>query len=234
MYQTLEIKTLIKVIGGLGILIFLVLWWYAPPGDSLWGWIKHISAAAGFTATILAVFGSKWVFPHFWKLPLVQAMTFPYVAGEWTGTISSNWPVKKAMMDAFVKGHTAQGNEKLDIAALGTESKRIKVTIEADLFNVVMKLETLDKYSVSYSLYVQPQRGGALRCPRLAYIYQNDTHVPVNTDAESHFGAAFLEVSQDGKTLEGTYWTARNWTKGLNTAGRIVLRRNDEPEFPAQ
>jgi hypothetical protein len=225
MYQTLEIKTLIKVIGALGILIFLVLLWYAPPGDSLSGWIKHISAAAGFTATVLAVFGSKWVFPHIWKLPLVQAISFPYVAGEWTGAISSNWPVKKAMMDAFVNGQTAQGSEKLDIATLGTESKRIKVTIEADLFSVMMKLETLDKYSVSYSLYVQPQRGGGLRRPRLAYIYQNDTRVPVNTDAESHFGAAFLEVSADGKTLEGIYWTARNWTKGLNTAGRIVLSR---------
>src|SRR5664279_3075747 len=64
-------------------------------------------------------------------------------------------------------------------SVLGTESKRIKVTIEADLFRVMMKLETLDKYSVSYSLYVQPQRGGALRRPRLAYIYQNDTQVPV-------------------------------------------------------
>src|SRR5712671_590143 len=109
MYQTLEIKTLIKVVGGLGILIFLALLWYAPPGDSLWNWIKHISAAVGFTATVLAVLGSKWVFPHFWKLRLVQAVSFPYVAGEWIGTISSNWPVKKAMMDAFVRGQTAQG-----------------------------------------------------------------------------------------------------------------------------
>jgi hypothetical protein len=234
MYQALEIKTWIKVVGGLGILISLALWWYAPPNDSPWEWIKHVSTAAGFTATVLIVLGSKWVFPHFWKLRLVQALSFPYVAGEWTGTISSNWPVKEAMMDAFVKGQSAQGTEKLDIVALGTETKRVKVTIEADLFNVIVKLETLDKYSTSYSLHVQPQRGGALRRSRLCYIYQNDTQVPVNTDAESHFGAAFLEVSEDGKTLEGTYWTARNWTKGLNTAGRIVLRRSDDSGSAAQ
>jgi len=227
-YQSLEIKLWIRVVAVLGASIFAVLLVLAPPGDSLWSWIKHISAAVGFTATVLAVLGCKWVFPYFWKLRLVQAISFPYVAGEWTGTISSNWPVKKALMDAFLAGNSAAGNADLGIAHLGMETVRIKVTIEADLFNVFMKLETLSNYSVSYSLYVQPQRGVALRRPRLVYIYQNDTRVPVDTDAESHFGAAFLEVSQDGKTLEGTYWTARNWTKGLNTAGQIVLRRSDE------
>lgn len=227
MYQTIEIRTLIKAIGGLGAVIFIFLLWYAPPGDSVLGWLKHVSAVAAGTATIIGAIGNKWVFPHIWKLGPVQAFSFPYVAGEWTGTISSNWPVVKAMMDAFTHDHSAQPIDKLDIAELGSEKKPIKVTIEADLFRVVMRLETLDNYSVSHTLVAQPQRGGPLGPPRLLYIYQNETSIPVNSDASQHLGAAYLEVSADRQSLEGTYWTARSWTKGLNTAGRIALKRPD-------
>lgn len=124
--------------------------------------------------------------------------------------------------------HSAQPIDKLDIAELGSEKKPIKVTIEADLFRVIMRLETLDNYSVSRTLVAQPQRGGPLSRPRLLYIYKNETAVPVNSDASQHLGAAYLEVSADGQSLEGTYWTARSWTKGLNTAGRIELKRPDQ------
>jgi hypothetical protein len=227
MYQAIEIRTVIKAVGALGVLIFLFLLWYAPPGDSVFDWMKHVSAAAGGTAGIIAAFGNRWVFPYIWKLGPVQSFTFPYVAGEWVGTISSNWPVLKAMTEGFTSAHAVQPIEELDIEKLGTEKKPIKVTIEGDLFSVVMRMETLDKYSASRTVMMQPQRRSALTRPTLVYIYQNETPVPVYSDASSHFGAAILEVGPDGLSLEGTYWTARNWTKGLNTAGRIELKRPD-------
>lgn len=225
MYQTIKIRTVITILGGAGAVVFVFLLWYAPPDDSVLGWLKHISAAATGTATIVGVVGSKWVFPHIWKLRLVQAFSFPYVAGEWTGTISSNWPVVKAMMEAFTHGAQPHPASELDIAAIGPEEKPIKVTIEADLFRVTMKLETLDKYSLSRTLVMKPLRQGPQSRPRLLYIYQNDTNTPINTDSSSHLGAAWLDVVDDGAALEGIYWTARNWTKGLNTAGQIKLRR---------
>jgi nitrate reductase NapE component len=225
MYQTIEIRTLIKVVGGLGILVFLFLLWYAPPGDSALDWAKHISAAAAATASIIGILGSKWIFPHVWKLPPIQAASFPYVAGEWTGTISSNWPVVKAMMDAFTNGAEPHPIPQLDIATIGSEEKHVKVMIEADLFHVTMKLETLDKYSLSRTVVMKPLRKGPQDRPRLLYIYQNDTNIPLNTDSESHYGAAWLDVIGDGNALEGAYWTSRNWTKGLNPAGRIRLHR---------
>jgi len=128
--------------------------------------------------------------------------------------------------------HAADGGphppEALDIAKFGTEQKPIKVTITADLFRISMKLVTGDNYSASYTLAVRPQAKGPLGFPRLLYLYQNETSVPVNTDSSSHVGAAFLDIKKEPSgqlTMEGLYWTGRNWTKGLNTAGQIVLRR---------
>jgi hypothetical protein len=225
MYQALEIRTLIKVIGGLAIIIFVFLLWYEPPADSVWNWCKHVTQAVGATAAAIIILGNKWVFPHIWRLKFVQAATFPYVAGEWVGTVSSNWPVVKAMMDAYANGAEPKGADTLDISKIPPEKKPIKVTITADLFSIDMRLETLDRYSVSKSLMVKPKRATAVEPARLLYIFENQTDVPVNTDSSNHIGAARLDVTKDGDVLAGTYWTARNWTKGLNTAGRIELRR---------
>ena len=191
------------------------------------GWLKHISAVAAGTASVIGAFGNKWVFPHIWKLGPVQSFTFPYVAGEWVGTISSNWPVLKAMMDGFTSTHSAHSIQELDIEKLGTEKKPIKVTIEGDLFRVVMRMQTLNKYSVSRTLIMRPQRGGSLTPPSFFIFTKMTLRRRSQSDASGHLGAAVLEVSADGLSLEGTYWTARNWTKGLNTAGRIELKRPD-------
>jgi hypothetical protein len=227
MYQALRFQQLTKILVAAGVLIFILFLWYAPP-DSLTGWPSHLASAVTVTGLLIAALGSKWVFRPFWQLKPVQAFLFPYIAGEWTGTISSNWPVSKAMKNAFVEGGGAHPESHLDIEVLGTEDKSFKVTIEADLFRVTMKLETSDKYSSSHTIFVRPQLHGPQGRPRLFYLYQNDTPVPFNTDSASHVGAAYLDVTGTGENMvmEGTYWTARNWTKGLNTAGRITLRRS--------
>lgn len=226
MYQAVELKQLITVLAGLAVLIFIAMLWYAP-SDSVIEWLRHVTAAASATAAIWVLVGSKWVFCPIWRLRPVQAFLFPYIAGEWHGTVSSNWPVVKAMMTAFTEGAPARPASELDIGTTGTLDKPIKVTIEADLFRISMHLQTTDDYSTSYTLIVKPQRNGPRGLPRLLYIYQNDTPMPLNTDAHDHLGAAFLDIERKNGELElvGTYWTARNWTKGLNTAGRIILRR---------
>jgi hypothetical protein len=226
MYQALQIHQLIKALAVAGALVFGLLLWYAPP-DSWSAWARHVVSTATFTAVFIAVIGHKWIFLPLWRLRPAQAFLFPYVAGEWTGSIASNWPVSKAMMEAFVNGASPRPAAELDVQSLGTQEKPIKVTIEADLFHIAMKLETTDEYSSSHTIAVRPQRHAPGGNPRLLYIYENDTPVPVHTDTSSHLGAACLSITgvDNAMVLEGTYWTARNWTKGLNTAGRITLRR---------
>jgi hypothetical protein len=224
MYQAINIQKLITAVGGLGIVVFLILILYNSPPDSLYAWFKHICEAATGTATIIGLVGNRWVFPHIWKLKPVQRALFPYVAGQWVGAISSNWPVVRAMTEAYTNGGPSHPASDLDIGSIKPENKPIKVTIVADLFRITMVLETTDQYSKSQTIVVRPVRGPQNR-PRLMYIYENDTNRPVNTDTSGHFGAAWLDVLDDGKRLEGIYWTARNWTKGLNTAGEIALTR---------
>lgn len=225
MYQTIEIRVMIRVVAIVGVIIFAFISWYAPPDDSWVAWAKHVSAAAAATAITIGAFGNKWVFPRIWRKQLIQSLSFPYIAGEWVGTISSNWPVVDLMRKAFLEGSEPHRESDLHIEKVKPFEKPVKVTIEADLFRVTMRLETTDDYSISHTIAVRPQRNGPLRRPLLYYIYQNDTPIPKETDVANHIGAACLEVCDDGKRLEGTYWTAREWTRGLNTAGRIRLTR---------
>lgn len=61
----------------------------------------------------------------------------------------------------------------------------------------------------------------------LNYSYHNVTLNPEVTDSGCHYGSARVEVHEEDKciTLEGVYWTNRNWNKGLNTAGMIFFKR---------
>lgn len=224
MYQAIQINRLITAVGVLAVLIFIAILWYAGSDSPLQS-LKQITTAASITGLVILLIGNKWVFCPLWRLKPIQSFLFPYIAGEWEGQISSNWPVVKAMSSAFIDGSEAHPSGELDLAVLGTMNKPIKVTIEADLFRIRMRLQTTDDYSTSQTIFVTPRR--SLGVAEVVYIYQNDTPVPVNSDALNHLGAAYLKISakHGQQVMEGTYWTARSWTKGLNTAGRIVLHR---------
>jgi len=58
-------------------------------------------------------------------------------------------------------------------------------------------------------------------------MYINYTQVPVATDTNTHTGAArvFVKESGDGFVMDGTYFTDRKWTEGLNTAGQVTFTR---------
>jgi len=60
-------------------------------------------------------------------------------------------------------------------------------------------------------------------------VYAQSVPDPAITDEESHLGAADVEFEPDDLTrAEGVYWTRRQWRLGLNTAGKLTLRRLSE------
>src|SRR4051812_13301928 len=61
----------------------------------------------------------------------------------------------------------------------------------------------------------------------LNYIYENLTSNPKISDCSHHNGAARVQApDEDGKvSMEGVYFTDRNWNQGLNTAGYISFER---------
>jgi len=59
------------------------------------------------------------------------------------------------------------------------------------------------------------------------YVFDAVVDAPEPSDVDRFYGAARLEILGDGKgmTLQGAYWTDRNWQTGQNTAGTLKLRR---------
>ena len=99
------------------------------------------------------------------------------------------------------------------------------VEIKASLFTVRITAGLSATDSQSHSIAVRPWKDAHNRL-HLTYVYEQNTPIPAMTDVETHFGAAKLVIDMDNfEHVEGIYWTRRNWQIGLNTAGRLKLRR---------
>lgn len=103
-----------------------------------------------------------------------------------------------------------------------------KVRIKARLFSVNMEFASADGYSESKTISVSVRPSDQTGLLELNYMFVNYTQIPVATDTNMHTGAArvFVKESGDELFMEGTYFTDRKWTEGLNTAGQVTFRRS--------
>lgn len=168
--------------------------------------------AASFSALFFFILGQTPLFPWICRIPGVNKI-FPDLEGIWIATLYSNWPEIAKRLDPPANPNVAP--------------KVGKIRIEQRLFTMKMILDMDDNYTKSHTIFVRPRRCPTSGRLQLHYIYEAQTNVPVETDSASHHGAGSVDIKQDaGKTwMDGVYWTDRNWTKGLNTAGRITLER---------
>lgn len=139
--------------------------------------------------------------------------------GTWKGVLHSNWPLIRARL----AGAPPQP------APLGLQPVPVTAEIRVRLFSVSMTLRSDDtRYSGSETVSMRLDKNPETDRVRVAYVYANTTKNPESTDSGFHHGAAVLDLEEEeGKpqALDGLYWTNRNWTKGLNTAGTIRLER---------
>ncbi|WP_039011214.1 hypothetical protein [Pseudomonas brassicacearum] len=214
MYQVLGIQ---KCLGYFALLCFIVFgglsFWRLPEVFSgfsaFWSVAK---VAVGVSTIVLLGVGQTPMFPWICKLPFLRNF-FPPIDGDWLVTIRSNWNVVRQL-----SGQPTG-------AALF--EKQGKVTITSRLFGIRMKFQSDDKYSKSSTTIVGVRRDPEHGTIELNYSYLNVTRNPEVTDSGCHLGSARLEVhdGDGGVTLDGEYWTNRNWNKGLNTAGMIFFER---------
>lgn len=214
MYQILGIKTCLSVFATVAVLIALAL--------SLWGGLaietpssiwRLASLSATITSVLALLLGQTPIFPHFCRIPLIRNF-LPPIDGEWSATFRSNWPeIAKAY------GYSSS-NDPI----------KARMTIKARLF--VIHIETVSitpkpDYMRSDTVSVRICRDAETDKPVLYYIYSAFVADPESTDTDRHLGAAKVIVLQDGKklTMKGSYWTDRNWPKGLNTAGSLSIER---------
>lgn len=215
MYQILGISRALSLFGLLCAALTALWATIALPADpgSLADWWKLASGAVSLGALAVSLVGQSPLFPLLCRLPLVRNW-FPPIDGEWKASIESNWPA--------IQQRAQPGSPPVRLAPVAA-----KVTIIARLFYIRINLTSDDRYSISKTTFVRATRDAEDGSITLHYVYRNSTLIPQATDSDWHDGAANLTVERQGGEIwiEGVYWTNRNWHLGLNTAGKIMLRR---------
>lgn len=215
MYQIIGAKRSITLFGLLCAAIIALWAVIAPPAQaySIGQWWKITSGSVSLAALAVGLIGQSPIFPWLCRLPFVRSW-FPPLDGEWLASLESNWPA--------IQQRAEPGSPSISLAPV-----KAKVTIIARLFYIRMNLASDDRYSTSKTIFVRATRDPEDGSVMLHYLYRNTTKLPKPTDSDSHDGAATLNVEGVGTAIwmEGVYWTNRNWHLGLNTAGRMTLRR---------
>ena len=171
----------------------------------------------GFVLSIIVVgIGQSPIFAllcNFWPLNLL----FPNIDVEWHGKIPSNWP-------AIAK---AQGITDPDGNPFKESTIPVQVDICVKLLTISIELRSNSGYQNSKTVSCVLKRNSH-RGFELSYIYRSTVPGPRVSDDQSFVGAGLIDISSKNPTqLNGLYWTNRKWVEGLNTAGEIVLSRED-------
>jgi hypothetical protein len=218
MYQIIGLPKTLTLFATICLIVFLALHnsnittLLSGPLPDLW---RAVSSSVVFGSGLLYLLGQTPAFAWLCKLPFICKL-FPPIDGEWDIRLDSNWGVMQKWL--------GQG----DGSALYTVHG--KVRIKSRFFNVTMEFESQDNYSESKTIAVSVRPSEQVGLFELNYMFTNYTLVPVSTDTNIHNGAARVVVKQAGDDLlmEGTYFTDRKWTEGLNTAGKVTFTRSTE------
>ena len=184
---------------------------YLPP--ALMGLLAFIFGPTGYYA--------PWRIA--WRLIPKLNGWFPDLNGVWLGTTGSNWPTIKKMLEA---AQAQNAIEQIELHSTAEQRDAMAVQITASLFTLKIAAGLSSTDGPSYSIAAKPRRDQHSGHLHLSYVYEQTTPDHAITDEERHMGAANLVIDPDDlETAEGVYWTRRSWKTGLNTAGRLNLRR---------
>lgn len=224
MYQVMGWKALAWITAVLTFLVFGGWCFISKPVDA-WDYISIGLRSITVVITLLALLGETlpvvpWIASRKWVQKLLPN-TLPHLHGEWRAKLTSNWPTIATAhgLPAGINGPTLAN-----------------VSIKVRLFTLRVELTSDSKYSESKTKAVRILRNLEDGDISLHYIYWNDTPEAKETDSSNHQGAASLKLKRSNESqpfLDGHYWTNRNWEKGLNTAGRISMWREDDPDSEA-
>ena len=215
MYQVIGITKTLWYFATTCLVIFLLLH-YQDMSALLAGPVtdlrRPVASAVGIGAAVFYLLGQTVLFVWLCKLPFV-CKHFPPIEGEWDMKLQSNWGIMQKWL--------GQGDGSSLYIVEG------KVRIKARLFSVKMEFVGADGYSESKTISVSVRPSEQTGLLELNYMFINYTRIPVATDTNQHTGAGrvFVKESGDGLVMEGTYFTDRKWTEGLNTAGQVTFTR---------
>jgi len=214
MYQIFEKSALFNFIlfwsTGIGFLI-----WYIMNPSDITSWIRMIFSTISISVLSLGLVGGTGFWRLLWRVftPL-NRWVFPDLNGNWKIEMKSN-------IKAIARYHPVLKGKHPKSSISGT------VSIKQSLFSMNMVFQEENSYSNSETLLLRPIKTKESGRFKLAYIYENDSPDPKKTDEQRHFGAGIAEIFIESKKMRitGLYWTNRNWTQGLNTAGKLEMTK---------
>jgi hypothetical protein len=159
-----------------------------------------------------------------WRLcPPLNRWVFPDLNGVWVGSTKSNWPTIERMLQA---AHAEEALAQAELAGVPPQEDAIAVEIKASLFAIRIYAALSSTEGTSHTLTARPRLDADSGRLHVTYVYEQSVPVPKMTDEGLHIGAADVQLDWDDPTAaEGVYWTQCRWSLGLNTAGRVSLRR---------
>lgn len=216
MYQVIGLTKTLSAFAITCLAVFLLLNFHnlqALLDGPLQGLQRPVMSAVWWGSIVFYVLGETPLFVWLCRAPLIRKF-LPPIDGEWDVQLQSNWGVMQKWL--------GQGDGALLHAVKG------RVKIKARFSKVQMEFVSESKYSDSKTISVSVRPSEQMGLIELNYMYVNYTQVPVATDTNTHTGAARVFVKERGKGLvmEGTYFTDRKWTEGLNTAGTITFTKS--------
>lgn len=235
-YPLLPWKWLVSLVTGLVMLAVYAddvgRWLGAPVTDSLV--VRYLPLAV--VTILVGVFApTGWWAPWriLWRIvPPLNRWVFPDLNGIWDGSTKSNWPVIEKMLES---AQAYRGIDREELLNLPHREDALAVQIKASLFSLKICAALSSTEGQSYSITARPRREENSGHIHITYVYAQNTPDPSCTDQDNHMGSADVELDPDTlKSVEGVYWTRRMWKQGLNTAGRINLRKLSDWKDPAK
>jgi len=215
MYRIFPVKALIYAAALLAVGVFLAIELATSAFDIE---IRRLAIPSIVWATCVALTWNpiwRWVWAVSKRvgwLPDLGHLVFPDLNGKWAMTLRSNWSRPMQLLDA-----AADRRRRFDPPEIEQSWWSIKITVTNP------RADTPIKNSTSY--IVMPRKRSETERPSLCYFYcqQNDTDN--QADDLSFDAAACLFYDNEKDQLEGTFWTARQWRRAINTAGTLTLDR---------
>lgn len=234
MLNALEAKTVLRIVGIVVISLIalsmfaLKLLDPAQADASIWALLLEagkLSLVLVGLLFALVSWGPAFRLIHF--LTFAHHWLFPWIGGEWRGEVRSNWPRVEAMMKAARRETPPFDTFRDELPP--AEPIKVKAQIKCRLMSLHIRFEMVGTDRTSETIFVRPVKTPEGK-RQLYYVYkQDDLGAPPVTDRRDHVGAAELTWNE-GHTLQGRYWTARNEERGLNTAGVLNLKRVKAPK----
>lgn len=231
MYRIFPIRTIVILVATIALGLFLIR------GLALeYGIEVRIWAVVSLVWPVLLLLSVNWLWRKIWwvskrvsLLPDLNEKVFPDLNGKWRVELQSNFSRQQQLLEAAKDRRKSFDPVTCSADQLAPLMPReLDAEIEQTWWS--MKLTVTDtaestpiKQSDTY--HFMPIKKSEKHPASISYFFDQKNDTDEQSDVERFNGAATLEYNPQTDTLSGTFWTARNWRRAMNSAGQLTLHR---------